>query len=78
MLGICGGLKALICQTYPFAMWTHCMIHKLAVASKYLSPQLEEVAQIITNVVNSLKSSGNYMAQLSQQSVTLYFVWFSL
>uniref|UniRef100_K7FSU2 HAT C-terminal dimerisation domain-containing protein n=1 Tax=Pelodiscus sinensis TaxID=13735 RepID=K7FSU2_PELSI len=45
------GLQVLICQKSRGVVWTHCMIHRQALASKYLSSAL-----VTINVVNYIKT----------------------
>ncbi|XP_075455233.1 protein FAM200A-like [Ascaphus truei] len=52
MSGRYGGLQALIRKKAPYSMWTHCIIHREALASKYLSPPLNMVLERVVNVVN--------------------------
>ena len=56
MSGCYGGLQALIRSKAPDALWTHCVIHREALASKYLSPTLNQVLEYVVNVVNFIKT----------------------
>ncbi|KAL4101100.1 hypothetical protein QTP88_012347 [Uroleucon formosanum] len=56
MSGCYGGLQALIQNKAPDALWTHCIIHREALASKYLSPELNQVLECVVNVVNYIKT----------------------
>jgi hypothetical protein len=56
MSGCYGGLQALIRSKSPNALWTHCIIHKKALASKHLSPALNQVLECVVNVVQFIKS----------------------
>ncbi|KAL4126012.1 hypothetical protein QTP88_010244 [Uroleucon formosanum] len=56
MSGCYGGLQALIQNKAPDALWTHCIIHREALASKYLSPELNQVLECVLNVVNYIKT----------------------
>ena len=56
MSGCYGGLQALIRSKSPNALWTHCIIHREALASKHLSPALNQVLECVVNVVNFIKS----------------------
>jgi len=56
MSGCYGGLQALIRSKAPDAMWTHCIIHREALASKYLSPALNQVLECVMNVVSFIKT----------------------
>ncbi|XP_075454497.1 protein FAM200A-like [Ascaphus truei] len=56
MSGRYGGLQALIRKKGPYSMWTHCIIHREELASKYLSPPLNMVLERVVNVVNFIKT----------------------
>ena len=56
MSGCYGGLQALIRSKAPDALWTHCVIHREALASKYLSPTLNQILEYVVNVVNFIKT----------------------
>ncbi|KAL4153497.1 hypothetical protein QTP88_001330 [Uroleucon formosanum] len=56
MSGSYGGLQSLIRSKAPDALWTHCIIHREALAAKYLSPALNQVLECIVNVVNFIKT----------------------
>ncbi|XP_062250231.1 zinc finger BED domain-containing protein 5-like [Platichthys flesus] len=56
MAGKRRGLQALIKQVSPNAQWTHCVIHREALASKQLSPELNNVLADVVNVVNFIKT----------------------
>jgi hypothetical protein len=58
MSGCYGGLQAFIRSKVPETLWTHCVIHREALASKYLSPTLNQVLQYVVNVVNFIKNSA--------------------
>jgi hypothetical protein len=45
MSGIHEGLHASICRKSPCAVWTDCMIHRQALASKHNSPELDKVLE---------------------------------
>lgn len=48
-------VQALVKQKSPQCIWTHCMIHREALASKELSPDLNFVLMTIVTVVNYIK-----------------------
>ncbi|XP_008186759.1 zinc finger BED domain-containing protein 5-like [Acyrthosiphon pisum] len=50
-----GGLQALIRQKAPEMIWTHCLIHREALASQYISCSLNCVLEIVIKVVNYVK-----------------------
>lgn len=56
MSGCYGGLQALIRNKAPDSVWTHCIIHKEALASKYISPPLNIVLERVVNIVNYIKT----------------------
>lgn len=56
MAGCYAGLQALIRKEAPHAIWTHCFIHREALAAKNISPALHEVLQSVIEVVNFIKS----------------------
>jgi len=56
MSGCYGGLQALIQNEANDALWTHCIIHGEALASKYLSPELNQVLECVVYVVNYTKT----------------------
>ncbi|KAE8287501.1 Zinc finger MYM-type protein 6 [Larimichthys crocea] len=56
MAVIRGGLQALIKRVSPNAQWTHCMIHREALASKQLSPELNDVMTHVIATVNYIKT----------------------
>ncbi|KAE8296899.1 Zinc finger MYM-type protein 6 [Larimichthys crocea] len=56
MAGKRNGLRALIKRAAPNAEWTHCVIHREALASKHLSPELNEVLTAVVDVVNFIKT----------------------
>jgi hypothetical protein len=56
MSGCYGGLQAFIRSKAPGTLRTHCFIHRKALASKYLSPALNQVLEYVMNVVNFIKT----------------------
>ncbi|XP_063323043.1 zinc finger BED domain-containing protein 5 [Pelmatolapia mariae] len=56
MAGKRGGLQALIKRVSPNVQWTHCMIHREALASKQLSPELSNVMTDVITTVNYIKT----------------------
>lgn len=56
MSGYYGGLRALVRSKAPDARWTHCIIHREALASKHLSLPLSEVLDCVMKVVNFVKT----------------------
>lgn len=48
-------VQAFVKQKSPQCIWTHCMIHREALASKELSPYLNFVLMTIVTVVNYIK-----------------------
>lgn len=56
MAGKHSGLQALIRRVFTKAQWTHCLIHREALASKELSPELNSVLTDVITTVNYIKS----------------------
>ncbi|XP_024145995.1 zinc finger BED domain-containing protein 5 [Oryzias melastigma] len=56
MAGRKGGLQALIKRVTPNVQWTHCMIHREALVSKQLSPDLHDVMTDVITTVNYIKT----------------------
>ncbi len=56
MAGKRGGLQALVKRVSPNVQWTHCMIHREALASKQVSPELKDVMTDIIATVNYIKT----------------------
>ncbi|XP_057706890.1 zinc finger BED domain-containing protein 5 [Corythoichthys intestinalis] len=56
MSGMRKGVRALIKKASPNAQWTHCVIHREALASRHLSCELGEVMTDIIGVVNFIKT----------------------
>ncbi|KAL4148669.1 hypothetical protein QTP88_002841 [Uroleucon formosanum] len=56
MSGQYGGLQALIRQKAPEMIWTHCLIHREALASQNISCSLNCVLEIVIKVVNYVKT----------------------
>ncbi len=56
MAGKRGGLQALIKRVAPKAQWTHCIIHREALASRQLSPTLNDVLSEVVIAVNYIKT----------------------
>lgn len=56
MSGQYGGLQALIKTKAPNVKWTHCVIHREALAAKNVTPELNTVMDIIIKVVNYIKT----------------------
>ncbi|XP_030298054.1 zinc finger BED domain-containing protein 5-like [Sparus aurata] len=56
MAGKRGGLQALIKRVSPNVQWTHCMIQREALASKQLSPELNDVMTDVIATVNYIKT----------------------
>ncbi|XP_076372831.1 protein FAM200A-like [Tachypleus tridentatus] len=55
MSGCYGGLQALKRSKALEALWIHCIIHREALASKYLSPSLNLILESVLKVVNLIK-----------------------
>ncbi|GFU07334.1 SCAN domain-containing protein 3 [Trichonephila clavipes] len=57
MSGRFKSIQALVKQKSPLCIWTHCMIHREALASKEISPGLNIVLMTVVTVVNYIKMS---------------------
>lgn len=55
MSGRFQSIQALVKQKSPQCVWTHCMIHREALASKEMSPGLNIVLTTVVTVVNYIK-----------------------
>ncbi|GFY32236.1 zinc finger BED domain-containing protein 5 [Trichonephila clavipes] len=55
MSGRFKSIQALVKQKSPLCIWTHCMIHREALASKEMSPGLNIVLTTVVTVVNYIK-----------------------
>ena len=60
MLGSKSGFRALVQRKVPNVTFTHCFIHREALASKTLPCGLQEVLNVTIKVVNFVKSSATY------------------
>jgi len=56
MAGKRGGLQSLIKHIAPRAVWTHCIIHREALTSKQLSPELNAALSDVITTVNYIKT----------------------
>ena len=56
MMGKNKGLKAKVLSVAPHIRFTHCLIHREALAAKTLEPELEDVLQTTVKIVNHIKS----------------------
>lgn len=56
MLGKKKGLKARVLQVAPHVIFTHCIIHREALACKTLNPELKHVLDTAVKMVNHIKS----------------------
>lgn len=55
MSGKYTGLRGLIKKVAPEARWTHCIIHREALAAKGMTPELDEVLHVVLKTVNLIK-----------------------
>ena len=60
MLGFKSGFRALVQSKVPHVMFTHCFIHRGALASKTLPCGLQEVLNVTMRVLNFVKSRATY------------------
>ncbi len=56
MAGSRKGLQALIKRVAPKAQWMHCVIHREALVSKQLSPELNEFLMDVVAMVHFIKT----------------------
>ncbi|XP_069063747.1 zinc finger BED domain-containing protein 5-like [Pleurodeles waltl] len=56
MAGCYQGLQARIRSKAPNAIWTHCIIHREALAAGNLSEELHNILKIVTKVINFIKT----------------------
>lgn len=58
MSGRYGGIQALICKRAPHAMWTHCTIHREALAAKSLNTytELNSFLEHVIDLVNYIET----------------------
>ncbi|XP_034052451.1 zinc finger BED domain-containing protein 5-like, partial [Gymnodraco acuticeps] len=56
MTGRVNGLMAHIKKVNPDVTWTHCMIHREALASKRMSPELNDVLNDAVKLINFIQS----------------------
>ena len=56
MSGRFGGLRALVQGAAVNAKWTHCLIHREALASQQLSGDLNGVLEVVVKTVNFIKA----------------------
>ena len=52
----CSELQSLIQERAPMAKWMHCMIHCEALVARELSPELGDTIDVITKVINCIKT----------------------
>jgi hypothetical protein len=67
--------QALIIQSAPETMWTHCMIHRELLATKELCPELTEVMDTVIRTVNYIKACPlkiRHFAELCEEMGALY------
>lgn len=55
MAGTINGLPTLIKGVVPYARWTHCVIHREALASRQFSPKINVVTEVV-GIVNFIKT----------------------
>ena len=56
MSGRFGGLQTLVQGVAPNAKWTHCLVHREALASQQLSGDLNGVLEVVVKTVNFIKA----------------------
>lgn len=81
MAGRHAGLQALVREKAPHASWTHCMLHRQALASGSMNEELGNLLKDVVRVVNYIKNSplkGRLFAQLckdfgAEHTALLYY-----
>lgn len=58
MLGIRSGFQTLMEEVTPFALFSHCIIHRYALAMKTLPPDLMDTFTHVVKIVNYIRSSA--------------------
>ena len=66
MSGRYGGLQALIRNKAPNSLWTHCIIHREALASKHLSPSLNLVLERVVNFIKTRPMKARFFKKLCE------------
>ncbi|KAF7495264.1 Zinc finger BED domain-containing protein 5 [Sarcoptes scabiei] len=66
MAGKHKGLKTLIEKRAPRSTWTHCLLHREAEASSYLSPEIDSVLNIVIAAINYIKPNALKMRLFKQ------------
>jgi hypothetical protein len=51
------GLQAPVRKKVPHIIWTHCILHGQALASRNMSEELQTVFQVVIRVANYIKNS---------------------
>lgn len=60
----------------PYSVWAHCIIHREAFASKYMSPPLNIVLESVVNVVNNIKTrplKARFFKKLCEDMGNIHF-----
>lgn len=61
----------------PAGIWTHCVVHLQALASKKLQPEVHKALNIVIKIVNFIKSQAVdthcYMKRWALTTLILYF-----
>lgn len=71
MSGHYQGLQSLIRAKAPNAVWTHCIIHREALAAAKFSPELSAVIKSVTQVINFIKTrpmKARFFSKLSDDT----------
>ncbi|XP_078504130.1 zinc finger BED domain-containing protein 5-like [Lissotriton helveticus] len=64
MCGARAGLKANVLKVAPHILWTHCMIHREALAVRNIDSELEDVLNSAIKLVNFIKTRARLFAIL--------------
>ena len=58
MIGCRSGFKGLVTSVAPHVSFTHCVIHRFALAMKTLPSGLQEVLQDVVKIVNHISANA--------------------
>jgi hypothetical protein len=75
MAGNTQGLRTLIKQSAPEALWTHCIIHRESLATEELCPELNEVMNVVIKSVHYIKTrplESRLFAQICEEMGAQY------
>lgn len=73
MSGSYRGLQSLIRSKAPDAPWTHCIIHREALASKYLSLALNQILEYVVNFIKTRPLKSRFFKKIYDDMGTEVF-----